>query len=401
MADSPHIKDGFDDDDFFVIGSAKSKKKKSKKHKKIKADIQQTFSPQESILEVSSETLKPDLPVASPRKSTRRSPRKLNLEPALDSDDEFNERIGSITPPPVIDKKLFEAYVSPEALDSQLAQLDPQLEFLDDEVVVVEDEEEMTHTGYQFDDDTEKTRSYLLRVKSKLPKADGEPLDAVLEFATKGTKRFGRIIESIVPYFKSRFCKDSLVLPEYYDPNQVTLIWVEGKTEIRPFYKASTLRIPPTEDVTTISCLLVPINHSRDFLSFYPEFTKSNPHSVLEEIENLAAKEKLEVGDDDLEILTTQSAPPTQPSPPQITQDGGEYFVIGLKGADNKRHEVQVSPTTKINKLLQHYLKVKGIAESSIDKSKVRLIFDDEALDLDTTVGDTELEEDFEVQVVI
>ena len=60
-----------------------------------------------------------------------------------------------------------------------------------------------------------------------------------------------------------------------------------------------------------------------------------------------------------------------------------------------------MSPETQLRKLLSYYLRHKGLSEDTVDLSKAKLIFDDEEMDLNDTVGDTELEEDYEIQVVI
>ena len=81
------------------------------------------------------------------------------------------------------------------------------------------------------------------------------------------------------------------------------------------------------------------------------------------------------------------------------SQPDADYFEIGLKGKDNKRISVQVCSTTKLRDLLAHYLKAKEIDISAASRAK--LLFDDEELDLNGVVGDTELEDEYEVQVVV
>lgn len=76
-------------------------------------------------------------------------------------------------------------------------------------------------------------------------------------------------------------------------------------------------------------------------------------------------------------------------------EDG--YFRVAMKGKDNQQVEVSVNQHTTISKLAEYYRTHHGIAE---DK-KLTLMFDDEELDMDATVGDTELEEDFTIDVYI
>lgn len=75
------------------------------------------------------------------------------------------------------------------------------------------------------------------------------------------------------------------------------------------------------------------------------------------------------------------------------------HFPIVLKGKDNKPITVKVSATTPIEKIAKYYLAQKQLDESLY--SKVRLVFDDEDIDLSGTVGDTELEAEFSVDVYV
>lgn len=84
-----------------------------------------------------------------------------------------------------------------------------------------------------------------------------------------------------------------------------------------------------------------------------------------------------------------------------LANDEEGVFSIGLKGKDNKRISCKVTPQTKIERLLKFYLKKKGIDESSINLPSVKMIFDDEELDLNDIVANTELEDDFEIQIII
>ncbi|WPK25158.1 hypothetical protein PUMCH_002461 [Australozyma saopauloensis] len=171
------------------------------------------------------------------------------------------------------------------------------------------------------------------------------------------------------------------------------LVWVEGRTELKRFAKPSTLRINPSKDgsITVITCLLIPTEHVLDFESIYPEF---------KDAEEGVAEVKLDTLVIDIEDESEDDVPVTQPlqeTPTQANSDN--YFVIALKGKDNKRVEVEVNSSTPINKLLLHYLSQKGIDPATVRNP--RLVFDSEPLRLDQTVGDTELEEDFEVEVYI
>lgn len=73
------------------------------------------------------------------------------------------------------------------------------------------------------------------------------------------------------------------------------------------------------------------------------------------------------------------------------------HFVISLKGKDGISHKVKVNASTKISNLAKYYLEKATLPPDT----KIRLIFDDEQLNMNETVGDTELEEDFLVDVIV
>ena len=77
--------------------------------------------------------------------------------------------------------------------------------------------------------------------------------------------------------------------------------------------------------------------------------------------------------------------------------DNDDYFTIVLKDKDNEKLEIKVSKDTSLRKVVDHYVKKKGLTASP----KIDLIFDDEKLGLDLTVGDTELEDEYSVDVVV
>ncbi|EGW30882.1 uncharacterized protein SPAPADRAFT_62785 [Spathaspora passalidarum NRRL Y-27907] len=206
-------------------------------------------------------------------------------------------------------------------------------------------------------------------------------------------------------------------LLDRYSPETSALVWLEGKMLIPTFYTPKTLRIPPpasfnlvidkVEDMqpTVLTCLLIENENSEQFMNIYPEFQTAAPISEEEEqpiSEPTGADADADadadvVDEDDVVDLTIDDEPAIAPQVEEID----EFFVIGLKGKDNKRIEVKVSTETKIRSLLMHYLKVKGLDERTVDITHAKLIFDDEPLDMDAHVGDTELEEDFEIQIVL
>ncbi|SGZ46510.1 CIC11C00000004740 [Sungouiella intermedia] len=180
-------------------------------------------------------------------------------------------------------------------------------------------------------------------------------------------------------------------------PENCLLMWVEGRSELKPFFKPSTLRIPPSAygAPSRVTVLHIAKFQLGDLERFYDQYGNKDSGTTVH-FEVMDNSVDIEDVVDDLVVLVDEiTSPKDSPSP----QHSSEYFVIGLKGKDNKRIECEVGPQTKIRDLLAHYLKVKGLEK--VDVGKAKLIFDDEPLDLDGKVGDTELEEDFEVQIYI
>lgn len=75
------------------------------------------------------------------------------------------------------------------------------------------------------------------------------------------------------------------------------------------------------------------------------------------------------------------------------TEEG--YFRVGLKGKDNQAVYVKVNADTQISKLADYYKAQKSLPSAV----EIRLEFDDELLNFSDKVGDTELEEDFTIDV--
>ncbi|KAG7665249.1 ESC2 [[Candida] subhashii] len=272
---------------------------------------------------------------------------------------------------------------------------------------------------YDFSDANEKKRRYIIRITSKLPL----PSDFAtpIEFGTKGLKKFDKIHKSILSHFRTIFAPqlESFYL-DRYSTELTNLVWIEGKTLIQPFYTPKTFRIPPPasfnhliDDVnamepTIVSCLLIPRENSLSFLGIYPEF---QPNAGVADLEDQLDEDQVEPviemsyhassDDDDEEEEDEDDVEVTAIDVGEDNDEEEGFFVIGLKGKDNKRIEVKVSPETKLRNLLLHYLKKKEIDESTISLSSAKLIFDDEEMNLDDLVKDTELEQDFEIQVVL
>lgn len=365
-------------DDFFALSapSGKKKKKKSPREKKLEHHEDERGnenSPEMISVDEDDETSPPAPKTSSPGPSSETN------EPEKKESHNYDAR--------------------PQNEIVEVEEEDELLEFLKETSASLGAQKSDT---YDFSDSNERRRSYVVRVISKV-----DPENAVsVDIGTKGLKKFDKIHEAAIRELRK---KPESPLKQH-NVHSTSLAWIEGRQEIKPFFKPSTLRIkPPAEftgqnpakiPLTHITCLLYPKSHS--FLD-YPEFESNSSWKKLSQLSSeLSIMEDLSVlsgnslSDDDEprgdSLADTSKDPSEDPQPMEA-----DYFEIGLKGKDNKRISVQVCATTKLKDLLAHYLKTKDIEAST----KAKLLFDDEELDLEGVVGDTELEDEYEVQVVV
>ncbi|CUM46863.1 unnamed protein product [Debaryomyces tyrocola] len=398
-------------DDFFALGEPSiKKKKKSKKLKHAHRNATDEDNTINSALNIQPVTDSVDEDVSLDVEEITVSKTKTpdRKEKAL------RNRMGSVTPPPVFDK---EALLAKRMKLKRLSEANSfDIEDDDDDLEILQQSSyRRSHTpsgsqsgsiGYQFTDENESKRNYILKVTSKL--IDGKDIHST--FRTKGTNRFSKTLDSIISYFLK------VQKGVEYTSDDVSLIWIDGRMEIKPFFKPSTLRIQPITPngtkkspraSTYLYCLLIPKSNLETFTSTYSEFETSASSlkkitDLTDEIEQIDEQEHDDTSMYDASDVGESKSISSRPIVIDLDEEDNEsYFVIGLKGKDNKRIEVQVSPVTQIRKLLLYFLKTKGIQESEVNMKTVKLIFDDEELNLDDVVGDTELEEDFEVQIVI
>ncbi|KAK6459109.1 ubiquitin-2 like Rad60 SUMO-like-domain-containing protein [Scheffersomyces xylosifermentans] len=409
------------EDDFFSLSSGRLDKKKNKKskHKKSKSQGSDPIASETAIRQVSARTVDQReessttkeiheyVEITETIESTKKTARVKATESSrrVDNVNQLQESVSRD-----INNKL--------KLDDQLLSDDDDDDF---ELNFLKSKTSFTPSTqpddqYNFSDENEKKRRYIIKVHTKLEVPPSYATGVSMDFGLKGSKKFEKIHKSVVEFFRNQFMGklEPVYLNEYKTEN-TSLIWVEGKMELKPFFKPSTLRIQPPSafdilanevdkmDPTYLTCILIPKSHLPNFLSMYEEFRISKPYlqssevsDVVESLEKFEREQSLaESSGDEITVIDLENMAE------EDNNDNDNFFVIGLKGRDNKRIEVQVSPETVLRKLLTHYMKVKEIDENTVDMTKVRLVFDDEDMNLDDKVGDTELEEDFEIQVVL
>ncbi|KAF9907386.1 hypothetical protein EC991_010946 [Linnemannia zychae] len=123
-------------------------------------------------------------------------------------------------------------------------------------------------------------------------------------------------------------------------------------------------------------------------------------HRYIKDQENLERSRRLA----EMERQAAETAAASQDNSSHGAGDGGqqdsnhdgeddgsaEYIFIKLRGKDTSDEKIRVKKTTTVNAIISHYKSIKRIPASTT----VKLEFDDEALDLTTVIGDTEVEDD-------
>lgn len=416
------------DDDFFSLaGSFDHKRKKKQKHKHKQAKDKKSKKDDAERILFNDDLLlgnKTDEDISGDLIDLENVKRGESNEILRQDEIEIKEK--SITPPRLVDDEKIKNEIATRINSQYAKQSTPGIVDSDEEI----DEEleellklkshksgsvgEQSPGVYNYDLENERKRKYVIRITSKLPAPDNQVLE--VDFGTKGLKTFEKILKAAVDYFKKALA--SKLSPIYlfsYEPLMVSLVWVEGKTLIQPFFTPRTLRVPPPgefnpliEDIekiapTMIRFFLIPKEYNQTFMNIYPEFQSVNPVNIAPEPVEVPEENSSSSDDEEEEEILPPTRHDSVPSgsvdqPVELEENDG-LFVIALKGKDNKRVEVKVSAETKLRNLVAFYLKLKGLSEDTVDISHVKLIFDDEELDLNETVGDTELEEDYEIQV--
>lgn len=267
-------------------------------------------------------------------------------------------------------------------------------------------------------------RTYILKITSHLPGTDGQRLDV----KSKGSKTFNSISKKSLEYLvKLENLQDTYL--KLHQPAQTVLLW-KGSHQITPHMKPENLNIPENADGSDsiVELELYTIAQAqelnrikedqilKDRLMKEKAEETENFLSLLQKNQNDRERQKREqeeedlLGEDDYKIInqvsasdepsaagnvinSTASVSPGKESTGSVDQ--GDYFKIVLKSQGNEKLIVQVNPQTKLSNLVTYFLKTKSLPLDS----KIKFVFDDEDMDLTCVVGDTELEEDFAIDV--
>ncbi|CAN3368591.1 hypothetical protein DICA1_E24014 [Diutina catenulata] len=363
------------EDDFFAVRVEKKKKKKRSHKSPTPIADSPTAAPQNVPILIDAKEDEKIVKSASPERLTRSTRSKTK---SLVDEPVPSTRLGSEVTAPVIDREKLRALIAQRHQAERTTTEEPARSSSPDiqEMSPHEGSAQGSFSG-SFSSPREpsayEARPYLIKITSKLHVPEGATNS--ITFQVRGTKKFRSILPSALANFQKRFGAEAS--KEYEDPEGVALVWVERTTVVRPSYSASFFRLPPKDGKEPdMNLLLIPKKNTDNFEFIYPEFNYGDQVD-LSETDFLDSKDSQSVE------LVTEAPPPE------------ETFVIGIKGADNKRIDMEVSPSTPISNLLAFYLKAKSMDPAT----KARLVFDDEEMAFTDKVGDTELEEEFEVQV--
>lgn len=251
-------------------------------------------------------------------------------------------------------------------------------------------------SGYIFNEENEGKRSYQLLVKPVVSTISKKvPMDDFF-VKTNGNVKFTEIFNNEILPQINQVTKNA-----FSSPNELALIWVEGKTEIKYFFKPSTLRIEPKnmelfsfdgteeQECTKLTILVIPSQDVKTFSALYPEYFRDKKAEATNYLIEEARREKekaistsdieLSEGEDDNVDLSKPVGQRIGGLPKAVIDKVGgneetdQYFVIGLKGKDNKRLEVKVCSNTSMNQLLDYFLLKKSIIKLMWIRAKLSL----------------------------
>ncbi|ORY03988.1 hypothetical protein K493DRAFT_297220 [Basidiobolus meristosporus CBS 931.73] len=105
-------------------------------------------------------------------------------------------------------------------------------------------------------------------------------------------------------------------------------------------------------------------------------------------LQTLKAQERQQF-DDEVDEDVAAPMPNQASQKPTRQPDSEETIHIKLRSKDGSTERMKVKPTTSIRAIIQQYIKLKQLAPNT----SVRILFDDEALDPDDLIQDTEIED--------
>lgn len=272
-----------------------------------------------------------------------------------------------ITPPPPLEK--------PKLQEPQIIK-DSVLELLDKELFEISNRiKSSSHTPSSQPltsrDRDPLRREFLLSVGSKLSAAP----NSVVDLKVKGGSTFRKIVDSVVRHLSQK-------IPQL-KPDRPCLYWEKHNLKLNNFLKIATLLSGTLIDEEhRLSKVPIPLKMS------LMENKSADDLVELTNLKNLGLRNSAP--------LDAPDEPPMEEGVPKAAPEEDKYFRIDLRGSKT-RFSVSVNKDTILEKLKLYYLERVGMPPTT----KVKLLFDDEELDMRKKVGDTEMEEDYIVDVVL
>ncbi|CDK25526.1 unnamed protein product [Kuraishia capsulata CBS 1993] len=362
--------------DFFSLASTvdprpkKKKKKSKKKEKESKSDVGPS-------LDISFSDLR-----SSPKVFTEPITRGRKRE--NESDDEYRE----LTPPPKLKrvpdrrKERGSISVTDEQEDAFLQSLQKSTQSFN--VVDVDEVEAYIPQSYEFqtmneDDLAElKNSKFLITVQSYFNNSGDE-----LTMRTKADHKFSKIKRKLVSHFQYPLHRaDDFV---FYEPN----LGLTFADEL-PVYSVTKSMKRLRTSVDGDYVLLLQLQDRK-------EAQRLSEKRMQERLVRRAERDQDNENDSDLEVIDEGNSTFIDEvegvhivSSAETQDDAVErYFSIEVRGSSTDSVKIEVSNSTEISKIAEYYKEKKGLNP----RTKLSLIMEDE-LDLNSTVGDAELEDD-------
>lgn len=220
-------------------------------------------------------------------------------------------------------------------------------------------------------------RKYQITVTSRLPGSEGKGIAVEL----KGSKPFGKLNAAVLKHLKS-ICNIPTEHLHLYHENAVVLQW-KLRVRLDETMRPAFLPLPPMMENEKAYVAV-------DLVTKAAVFNESADKEAWMDLEQKMESENALIQDFVEEASSDLSEPELLEM--EEKKESEDAFTVVLRDQDGKL-EVRVTPQTKLAKLVEFYKKKRG------KKGPVVLEFDDEELDLEGVVADTELEDEFVVDV--
>ncbi|SCW02285.1 LAFE_0F03070g1_1 [Lachancea fermentati] len=237
-------------------------------------------------------------------------------------------------------------------------------------------------------------RIFNVRFRSRL---EGS-VDKKINVKVKGKHTFTQILPAALKTMIKEYSVPK-ELQSMYAADNITLF--RDGVKILNFMSCNSLQIPQSyeNEVSEVHLTMV---FKKDEHSYEQEYENTNygGHEITILSGEASAEEVEELTIPEYEKDVSQA--PGRITASNVYDDEEEntendVIRVALLGQDNKKVHVNVRGTTKFSKIAEHYKQTKGLSSAS----KLRLIFDNEPLDLDGNVMDADMEDEDIIEVVI